>query len=84
MEPAGADRSAVGSPELTTEPPRVEARGLDPGADHAAAHRVGGERGTDRRIVPIIEQPCTCKPQHALQGARFGSQTEREPADTLG
>ncbi|GLY44032.1 hypothetical protein Amsp01_100550 [Amycolatopsis sp. NBRC 101858] len=71
MEPSGPDRTAVGGPELATEPPRVETGSLDPGADHAAAHRVGGERGTDRRIVPIIEQPCTCKPQHGVQGARF-------------
>jgi uncharacterized protein DUF4177 len=29
----------------------------------------GGVEG----LLVIIEQPCTCKPQHGLQGARSGS-----------
>lgn len=60
LQAARTSRPRVRSPDLPTETPWIEPGHLNPGGHHAATHRVCRQRGTNRRVVPIIKQPRTC------------------------
>jgi hypothetical protein len=53
-------------PHLTAEAPRVQAGQLDPCADHARRDGVGVQDGAYGAAVPVVEQPRSGKPQHAV------------------